>query len=112
MTTTIKFLSAEIELKKVLGLMLVGATLGLGIISLFVFGVDHPHPSWPDNWRVRPLIITPIAAAFGMLSFLLSEIIGVKKDWGKILVFLISLIIFLLCLWLGTVLGLAGTLWN
>ena len=92
--------------------MLLGALLGLLIISFFVFGVDNPNPSWPANWRLRPLIVTPLACAFGALSFYLTYIIGVKGDWPRIFLFIISTIIFLISIWLGTVLGLAGTMWN
>jgi hypothetical protein len=92
--------------------MLVGAAIGLVLISLLVFGVDDPDPSWGRAWRVRPLIITPLAAAFGMLAFFLRDIVRPDNGAQRILVFLLSLAGFIVALWLGVVLGLDGTLWN
>lgn len=112
MKTTIKILAAEISLNELLMRMLIGAIIGFLLISVFVFGVDNPDPSWPTNWRIRPLIITPLVGAFGALSFYLSDIIGVKGDWPKIFLTLISGVLFLISLWLGTILGLDGTMWN
>lgn len=112
MVTSIKLFSAEIKISSLVKRMLFGAFIGFLLISFFVFGVDEPNPAWPSDWRVRPLIITPLASAFGILSYYLSEIIGLKGDWSKIFLFLISTILFLISLWLGTVLGLVGTMWN
>jgi hypothetical protein len=92
--------------------MLFGAFIGFIIISVFVFGVDNPNPNWPANWRIKPLIVTPLVAAFGALSFYLADVIGVKREWPKVVLFFISAILFLIALWLGTVLGLNGTMWN
>ena len=109
---SIQLFSANIKVKAMLVRMLFGAFIGFVIISVFVFGVDNPNPHWPANWRIKPLIVTPVVAAFGMLSFYLSEIIGVKGDWPKVVLFFISAVLFLIALWLGTVLGLNGTMWN
>jgi hypothetical protein len=91
---------------------MIGAAIGLAIISLLVFDVNEPNPDWGIYWRVKPLILTPIIAGFGFLSFFLKEYIMPKSDAGKIIVFLISTIAFVISLWMGTVLGLNGTLWN
>lgn len=112
MTYSFRLFSAEIEMRDVLKRMFLGALIGLAAISLLVFGVDDPDPSWPANWRVRPLLVTPFVTAFGILSFYLKDIIGVKGDWPKIFLFMLSTVLFLISLWLGTVLGLDGTLWN
>ncbi len=112
MTKSIKLFSAEIKTTSIFKRMLLGALIGFLIISFFVFGIEHPNPSWPSNWKIRPLIVTPLAGAFGILSFYLNDIIGVRSDWSKIFLVLISIILFFISLWLGTVLGLAGTMWN
>ncbi len=112
MEKTIKLFSAEIKINLLFKRMLLGAVLGFLIISFFVFGVEQPNPSWPSNWKIRPLIITPLASAFGILSFYLSDVLGVRRDWPRIFLVFISVILFLISLWLGTVLGLAGTMWN
>ena len=92
--------------------MLVGALIGLVVISFFIFPLDDPDPAWGKWWRVRPLIITPLAAAFGILIFYLKEFIRPKGRLMTVLVFLVSVIGFVVALWLGIVLGLDGTLWN
>jgi hypothetical protein len=111
MKTTKDFIS-QLTFKSVITRMLIGALIGLAIISLFIFSIDGPNPAWGDYWRVKPLIITPLVSAFGFLSFYLKEYINPKSDAGKIVVFLISTLAFVVALWLGTVLGLDGTLWN
>ena len=112
MTKSIKIFHGEIKINTILKTMLLGALIGFVVISFFVFGVDNPNSSWPPNWRIRPLIVTPLATAFGILSFYLSDIFGVKGDWPRIFLLLISIIFFLISLWLGIILGLAGTMWN
>lgn len=92
--------------------LLTGAIIGLVVISLFVFSVNDPDPAWGNYWRVRPLIITPIIAAFGMLAFLLKDLVGPKRPVMRLVIFLLSLFGFIVALWLGIVLGLDGTLWN
>lgn len=92
MTKSIKFFSAEITINTMFKRMLLGALIGFLVISFFVFGVDNPNLSWPTNWRIRPLIVTPLAGAFGILSFYLSDIIGVRGDWPRI--FLIFILFY------------------
>src|SRR6187455_1317146 len=43
----------------------IGAVVGMAVICFFVFGVDHPDPSWGEYWRIRPLIVGPLAGAMG-----------------------------------------------
>jgi hypothetical protein len=103
---------AQINTRTLLVRMLIGAVIGLVLISLFVFSADNPPLEWGKNWRIRPLIITPLAGAFGILSFYLKDFIKPTTEVGRILVFILSLLGFLIALWLGTVLGLDGTMWN
>jgi hypothetical protein len=92
--------------------MLLGATIGLMIISLFVFPFDQPDPAWGKFWMIRPLIITPLAGAMGGLCnyFIMNYrfLVGIGKPVAVIL----SVIVFLVGLWMGVVLGLDGTLWD
>lgn len=90
--------------------MLIGAGIGLLIISLFVFGVNDPDPTWGKFWRVRPLIVVPFAGAMGGLCnyFIFRRLVGVNKIIPAIL----SAIVFLFGLWIGIILGLDGTLWD
>ena len=102
----------SIDIRITLRRMVIGYVIGMFIISLFVFSVDTPNPDWSAYWWVRPLVITPLAAAFGMLSFHLANIIKPQANVMKIITFFISLLGFIVTLWLGIVLGLDGTLWN
>ncbi|MGV3529286.1 MAG: hypothetical protein ACO1OO_10360 [Flavisolibacter sp.] len=92
--------------------MLVGAGIGLILISIFLYSADAPHPEWPANWMLKPFIVVPIAGAMaGMLNYNLDHLRfqgGVMKAFAII----ISLLAYVLCLWLGMVLGLNGTMWN
>lgn len=89
-----------------------GYVLGLGVISLFISGVDNPKPEWGPYWMVRPLIITPLASAFGTLALLLPNFLKLKTPWKRIMALLAGLVLFMIILWTGIVLGLAGTMWD
>lgn len=91
--------------------MLIGAAVGLIIISFFVFGVNEPDAEWGKLWMLRPLIITPLAGATGGAFYYWMDHLT-SKGLNKILAVILSLIVFIVGLWLGTVLGLAGTLWD
>ena len=92
--------------------MLFGAAIGLLLISLFLFSAGPPNPNWGKLWMIRPLIMVRLAGAVGGLCnfyFLnFHERVGVNKTTALIL----SVIVFTIGLWLGTVLGLDGTMWN
>jgi hypothetical protein len=92
--------------------VLLGVGIALITISLFVFGVDHPKPEWGKFWIIRPLIITPLAGAFGGFLLFLPELIKFESQWKKIGVIILSIFAFIVTLWLGIVLGLDGTLWD
>lgn len=93
-------------------LMLTGAAIGLVIICFLVLPVDEPNPDWGKYWRIRPLILTPLAGAFGILVFNIKNYLKPKSEIVKLLVFFISAIVFLIVLWMGVILGLDGTMWN
>lgn len=91
---------------------LLGAAIALVLISLLLSGVDEPHPSWPKFWYVRPLIMVPLAGAAGGAFYYFMDRLRSKGGWQKIVTALVSLIVYVIALWLGTVLGLDGTLWD
>ena len=91
--------------------VLIGAAVGFLAISFFVFGVDNPHPEWGAYWRVRPLIITPLAGATGGAFYAFMDY-PAKRGFNRILAILISLVVFIIGLWIGVVLGLDGTMWD
>lgn len=89
-----------------------GWLIGLGLISLLVFGINDPDPEWGSYWRVRPLLLTPVIAGIGAgFAYLLFNR-GGGSAGRKILFTVLAAAVFLFCLWVGTILGLDGTLWN
>lgn len=92
--------------------MLIGAVIGLILISMFVFGVDDPKPEWGKRWMIRPLIIVPVAGAMGGLFFYLMNYLSSRGSFNKTLAIILSVVVFIIGLWLGVVLGLDGTMWN
>ena len=91
--------------------MVIGFAIALAAISFFVFGVDEPNPAWPKFWQVKPLIITPLAGAMGGLFFSFMYFLS-SRGMNRTIAILVGLVGFLIALWLGTVLGLNGTMWN
>ncbi|UOE51138.1 hypothetical protein MTO98_08625 [Mucilaginibacter sp. SMC90] len=92
--------------------MLLGWGIGLILISVFLFQVNEPNPAWGKLWMIRPLIITPLAGAAGGGIYYFMDQLRRMRSWNKVLFQLLSLILFIIALWLGIVLGLDGTLWN
>ena len=92
--------------------MLAGAVIGLIIISLFVFEIEKPDSAWGRFWRVRPLIIEPLAGAFGGLFFHFMNYMASKGAIHKTMALVLGIVVFIMVLWLGIVVGLDGTMWN
>lgn len=112
MTHRNNFTIQEINRKSLLTRTLIGGGVGLIVISLFLSGTGETNPEWGKFWMLRPLIIVPIATAFGSLSFYSIDFVGSQGILKKVLAFTFSIILFIISLWLGIVLGLDGTLWN
>lgn len=91
--------------------MLAGWAIGLVAISFFVFGVDNPDPEWSQHWRIRPLIITPLAGAAGGAFYAFMDY-QCSRGFNRTVGILLSFVVFIVGLWMGIVLGLAGTMWN
>ncbi len=92
--------------------MLIGAIIGLAIISIFIFNVPDPRPEWGALWRVRPLIITPLAGAICGACYHVINALLYQTSQRKILAVVLGVLVYIVGLWLGTVLGLDGTLWD
>lgn len=111
MTHTNNFRLETIDRGALVKAMLIGGSIGLAAILLLIQGVET-HPEWPEMWRVRPLIITPLAAALGGACFYVANRIFRSYGLNKIVSLIITSVAFFIALWLGIVLGLDGTLWN
>ncbi|THH34601.1 potassium transporter KefB [Neolewinella litorea] len=91
---------------------LVGGAIGLLLILSFVLSVDNPDPDWPRWWRVRPLIIVPLAGAAGGAAFHYLLYLRRVSRLPAVLAIVLGILVFVVGLWLGIVLGLDGTLWD
>jgi hypothetical protein len=92
--------------------MLLGAAIALVLISVFLIGVKNPDPAWGKFWMIRPLIIVPVAGAMGGLFYHIMGQYRAQSGWIKIAAWVLSVFGFIVVLWMGTVLGLDGTLWD
>ena len=92
--------------------MMVGAGIGLVIISVFLLMAPKGNPEWPDYWYIRPLITVPYAGAMAGLFYYLMDRLRKQGGWKMVVANTLSVLIFIIGLWMGTVLGLAGTMWN
>jgi len=90
--------------------MLFGSIIALVLIVVFLLSAGASNPEWGKLWILKPLIIVPLAGAAG--GFFFHLINRYQGGWKKVLALLCSVIIYIILLWLGTVLGLNGTLWN
>lgn len=88
-----------------------GAVIGLALMGLFLAGVES-DPAWGTYWKLRPFLIVPVAGAMGGAFLYFLEKSGSEGGWKKILCTFLGLLGYVLALWLGTVLGLDGTLWD
>lgn len=92
--------------------ILQGAAIALIFISLFLYSTGEPNPEWPRFWMIRPLIIVPVAGALGGVFFYFMDHLRFQGGWMKVLATLLSVTGYIIALWLGTVLGLDGTMWH
>ena len=98
---------------KLLRRILIGAVIGLAVILVFVLKADEPVPAeWGRYWRVKPLLVVPLAGATGALFYHFMDILRRGGGWLKIVANILSAIVFVFGIWIGIVLGLNGTMWN
>ncbi|MFT3687372.1 MAG: hypothetical protein QM783_21030 [Phycisphaerales bacterium] len=91
--------------------MAIGGIVAFVLIAAFIFPTET-KPDWPEFWRIRPLIITPLAgAAGGACNYFIVGWFN-QNGWNKAFAYSLSLMVFLIGLWMGIILGLDGTLWN
>lgn len=89
-----------------------GAIIGLGLIIFFLATADKADPAWGRYWMIRPLLVVPIAAGGGSAFSYFLEPLRKKGGWKMVLALLLSVLVFVIALWLGIVVGLDGTYWN
>ena len=92
--------------------MLLGAAIALILISFFLLNAGDPDPRWPKLWMLKPLIMVPLSGAMGGVFYYFMDHLRYRGGWRKILAAILSFIGYIVVLWLGTVLGLNGTMWD
>jgi len=113
MTHTNNLTSQPVNSAALIKSMLFGAGTALLVISALLLSVNHPQPEWGKLWMIRPLIITPLSgAAGGAFYYSLDYFFGHHGGFKKALAVTLGLFGYVVGLWLGVVLGLAGTLWH
>ena len=91
--------------------MLAGAGVAFVLIALFIFPLET-RPDWSAYWKVKPLLVVPIAGAMGGLFYYLMGGMRRAGGWKTAVAYVLCIIVYIVALWLGTVLGLNGTLWD
>lgn len=92
--------------------MFIGAAIAFALILSLLLSVDEPKPEWGSLWMLKPLLITPLAGAGGGAFFYYMTQIVKNNVWAKLIAILVGLIGYIIAIWLGSVLGLNGTLWD
>ncbi|OUJ74063.1 potassium transporter KefB [Hymenobacter crusticola] len=89
-----------------------GAAIALVLIAVFLLNAGAPDPRWPKFWMIRPLLVVPAAGAVGGIFYYFMDYLRYQGGWKKAVAILASLLVYLVGLWVGTVLGLVGTMWD
>ena len=92
--------------------VLLGAGIGLILISFFLFGAGDPNPEWGRMWMIKPLCMVPIAGAMGGAFYYFMDYLSTRRGLNRTIAVLLSLFVYFIALWMGTVLGLNGTMWD
>jgi hypothetical protein len=53
--------------------MMIGAAIGLVMVSFFVIVAGKGRPEWGDYWRIKPLLLTPLLGAIVGLCYDVTE---------------------------------------
>src|SRR3954470_3459952 len=91
--------------------ILIGAGIALLAISVFVFG-GKANPEWGEYWMIRPLIVTPLMGAIAGACTYFMDYLQSRYGWYRPLIVVLNIVGYVIGLWMGIVLGLAGTMWN
>ncbi|WP_324677055.1 potassium transporter KefB [Hymenobacter sp. GOD-10R] len=87
-----------------------GAAIAFVLIAIFLLKAGEPNPAWPRFWQIRPLVVVPLAGAMGGVCYYLLDYLRYRGGWRKVVAIVLSLLVYIVGLWLGTVL--AGTMWD
>jgi hypothetical protein len=92
--------------------MLHGAGIAFVLITVFLISAGEGDPSCPKLWWIKPMLIVPVAGVMGGVFYYFMGHLRYRGGWIKILAIIMNFIGYIIALWLGTVLGLNGTMWD
>ena len=92
--------------------MIQGAIIGLVLIAAFLISAGQGKPEWGNWWMLKPLIMVPFAGAVGGAIYYYFDEVRAKGWWNRLVADIICFLIFIIGIWMGSVLGLNGTYWN
>ncbi|MBK0378434.1 hypothetical protein [Mucilaginibacter segetis] len=111
--TQANFLSLKPVFTPVLGKrIMAGALIGLALTGFFVIGAGKGNPAWGNYWQIKPLLLTPSIGAFVGICYDITESLRKLNGWlGKVF-WVLSILGYVIGMWFGLILGLAGTMWT
>jgi hypothetical protein len=112
MTQTINSTTGPVHSSSLWKRILWGGGIAFLLISFFLLGAGEPNPAWPKFWWIQPLVVVPLAGATGGLFYHLMDRFRSQGGWKKAVATIVSILVYIIGLWLGTVLGLNGTMWD
>lgn len=98
--------------KTLLLCMVLGALPAISLMSLLVFGAENPDPAWGEYWVIRPLVVITFAGATGGACYYFINRFFGNGIGRKTATVVLTTFVYLFGLWIGTVIGCSGTLWN
>lgn len=89
-----------------------GGIIALVLILTFLLSTGVADPDWPKFWYIRPLLTVSAAGALGGILYYFLDHLRRQGSWKTGLANILSLLGYIVLVWLGTVAGLAGTMWD
>lgn len=92
--------------------MFIGAFTALVLMLLLILSVEQPDPAWSKYWMIRPIVVIFMAGAAGGFFYSVMKPFRMRPGWKGFLAKFICLFVYIVGIWMGSILGLDGTLWN
>lgn len=92
--------------------MKIGGSIGILLFLFLLSTVKQSNPEWGQFWMLRPMIVLAFAGAMGGLCNYFIMYYHSQYNINRFVAMFISVLVFIVGLWMGIVLGFNGTLWN
>ena len=92
--------------------VIIGSVIAFVLISVILYKGGALDPKWPQFWYLRPLILVPLAGGVWRFIFYTMEKYRQGPIWRKVIVNLVCVLIYIIGIWLATVIGLDGVWWH